>query len=66
MIKERLASPQNGEESMSVLSLLASLSEPEMRALFLEMCGRFPVAELEALAKLTLVKKMATVLKNAA
>jgi len=66
VIKERLASPQNAEESMSVMSFLASLSDPDMRTLFLEMCGRFPVAELEALAKLALVKKMATVLKNAA
>ena len=40
--------------------------EPEARAWLVEMCARFPVAELEALAKLALVKKMATVLKNAA
>jgi hypothetical protein len=30
-----------------------------------EMCARFPVAELETLVKLTLVKKMADILKNA-
>ena len=47
------------------LRALDESAKPEARTWLVEMCARFPVAELETLIKLTLVKKMADILKNA-